>query len=158
MKNVFYFFVLFLAVSCMAGCGGSNNGQGGDGYRIVYISNDGSEKSEKIEAANDTDAVKQFTQKVMAMAMSNLDKKEPPYKGMYVISPSGDTLNKNDELLNAATGLNLGKMADEAESLSGKLNDGFKLSEELDKAIMDGDKKKADSIRAEMDKIKFDDK
>ena len=156
MKFIYHIFALLVAGIILSGCGGSGYGKS-DSYRIVYVSKDGSKEIEKIEAKNDTDAVKQFTQKVAAIAFSNLDKEEFPYQDVMVLSPSGEVLNKNKDLMNAVTG-NLEEMANKMDEMSNKLDDAFKLSEELDKAIMDGDKKKADSIRAEMDKIKFDDK
>lgn len=154
MRNLSYIIILFLAIFGLAACGGSANKQGGDGYRIVYVSKDGSKEVEKIEAQNDTDAVRQYTKRVAELAFSNLGQKEFPYKEIQILSPSGENLNKNEEVMRAAVG-DLERIADEAESMSEKFNGALKLSEELDKAIAEGNKKKADSIRAEMDKVEL---
>lgn len=163
MKNLFRIFILLVAVIGMSGCGQPGNertdGQGAiqetkqnDGYRIVYINNDGTEEIEKIEAQNDTDAVRQYTKKVTSIVFKNLDKEDPPYKDIFVLSPSGEKLNKNKSLMNAAAG-NIKKMADEADDMSRKLEMVLKLTEDYEKAIASGNMKKADSIKVELDKI-----
>lgn len=133
MKNLFSIFILLLAVFGTAGCGQSGSGQTddqenkqNDGYRIVYIKADGTEDVEKIVAENDTDAVKQFTDKVTAIAMKSIDEKEPPFKKVVVLSPVGDTLNKNDELIKAATGVDFEKMAKEVDSMVKSLDEQIK--------------------------------
>lgn len=119
MRRLTYILLIFIAVFCMASCGNSSN-EKGDGYRIVFVTKDGSKEVEKIEAQNDTDAVRQFTQKVSTIVFSNLDKEEPPFEDAYVLSPDGDKLNKNEELLKAAIG-DIESMADEMKQLSDSL-------------------------------------
>ncbi len=74
-------------------------------YRFVQEKADGSQIEEKIEALNDTDAVKQYLERLTAIIIekmtSGADSVESDIKGMYIISPKGDTLNTNDELMNA---------------------------------------------------------
>lgn len=163
MKNLSRIFILLVAVIGMSGCGPSGNEQTdgqaniqetkqNDGYRIVYINNDGTEEIEKIEALNDTDAVRQYTKKVTSIVFKNLDKEDPPYKEISVLSPSGEELNKNKALMKAAAG-NIKKMADEADDMSRKLEMVLKLTEDYEKAIAAGNMKKADSIKEELDKI-----
>ena len=69
-------------------------------YRFVKVMADGQELEEKIVANNDTDALKQYLaemEKVIVMNIDNPDAK--PFEAMYVISPSGDTLNKDNEMI-----------------------------------------------------------
>ena len=69
-------------------------------YRFVTIGNDGKEKVEDISAKNDTDALNQYFDRMEKILVENIGKGgEPSYKAMYVISPEGDTLNTNKELL-----------------------------------------------------------
>jgi hypothetical protein len=65
----------------------------------VQVNKDGSEKVEEIEAKNDTDALNKYFVRLEKVIIANLDKKESAIEAMYVISPAGDTLNKNEELL-----------------------------------------------------------
>lgn len=72
-------------------------------YRFVKVMNDGTEQVEDITAKNDTDALKQYMSAMEKVIMENIDKPDAqPFKAMFVISPEGDTLNTNNELLEAA--------------------------------------------------------
>lgn len=68
-------------------------------YRFVKVGLDGKEQVENIEAQNDTDALKQYFDRMEKIIIANIDKQQEPFQAMYVISPSGDTLNTNKELL-----------------------------------------------------------
>ena len=68
-------------------------------YKFVKIVDDGKEEVEDIEAKNDTDALKQYFDRMEKIIVANIGKQEEPFKAMYVISPDGDTLNTNKELL-----------------------------------------------------------
>ena len=70
-------------------------------YHFVKIANDGKEVVEDIAATNDTDALKMYLDRMEKVIIANIDKQEAPFKAMYVVSPSGDTLNTNKELLEA---------------------------------------------------------
>ncbi|MBQ2235439.1 MAG: hypothetical protein II428_01825 [Muribaculaceae bacterium] len=69
------------------------------GYRFVKLTNDGKEQVEEIKAINDSDALKQYFNRMEKIIVENIGKEEEPFKAMYVISPSGDTLNTNEELI-----------------------------------------------------------
>ena len=70
-------------------------------YKFVKIVDDGKEEVEDIEAKNDTDALKQYFDRMEKIIVANIGKQEEPFKAMYVISPDGDTLNTNEQLLEA---------------------------------------------------------
>ena len=72
-------------------------------YKFVMVRQDGSELVEDLEAKNDTDALVLYIDRMTKTVMANIDKEVPPYKEMYIISPEGDTLNTNEELLKIAT-------------------------------------------------------
>ena len=61
------------------------------------------EQVETFEAKNDTDALKQYFKRMEKIIIENLDKQDSGIEAMYVISPEGDTLNTNMELLDAVT-------------------------------------------------------
>lgn len=92
-----FFSVLLLAVVC---CGVFSCNEKPKSYKFVKITADGKEEVEKIEAKNDTDALNLYLERIEKIIIANLDKgDEQPFKAMYVISPDGDTLNTNKELL-----------------------------------------------------------
>ena len=68
-------------------------------YKFVKRTMDNTEQVETFEAKNDTDALNTFIDRMSAIVVENLNKNAEPFKDMYVISPEGDTLNKNKELL-----------------------------------------------------------
>ncbi len=71
-------------------------------YRFVKVMPDGQEQVSDITALNDTDALKQYLSEMEKVIMANIDKAQSEqFKAMYVISPDGDTLNTNNELLEA---------------------------------------------------------
>lgn len=151
MKYLSYILIISLAVFSMAGCGCSGN-EKGDGYRIVYVSKDGSKNVEKIEALNDTDAVKQFSKKVSSLVFKNLDKDEPPYEDVYVLSPDGEKLNKNKDLMKAAVG-DINQMKKELDDMSGNMEAAFDLSMKYEKAVDEGNTELADSLKKELEKL-----
>ena len=71
-------------------------------YKFVKVAVDGKEEVEEITAVNDTDAVKQFFGRMEKILVENIEKGKAPYKSMFVISPEGDTLNKDEALMEAA--------------------------------------------------------
>ena len=97
MKKIFS-FILVAAVCC--GCIVSCN-EKPKNYRFVKVMTGSEEVNEDISAVNDTDALKQYFDRMEKVIIENLDKPEPKIESMYVISPDGDTLNTNEELLQA---------------------------------------------------------
>ena len=95
-----FLYVLLLAVVC---CGVFSCNEKPKSYRFVKITADGKEEVENIEAKNDTDALNLYLGRVEKIIIANLEKGEQPFKAMYVISPDGDTLNTNEELLKAVS-------------------------------------------------------
>ena len=71
-----------------------------DTTSLSKVTNDGQELVEEIKAKNDTDALKLYLDRMEKILVENMDKPDQQqYKVMYVISPDGDTLNTNEQLL-----------------------------------------------------------
>ncbi len=68
-------------------------------YKFVKKLKDGTEKLEKIEAKNDTDALNLYIDRMSAVVVDNLNNPREQIEAMFVVSPEGDTLNTNEELL-----------------------------------------------------------
>ena len=68
-------------------------------YKFVKKLKDGTEKLEKIEAKNDTDALNLYIDRMSAVVVDNLNNPGDQIEAMFVVSPEGDTLNTNEELL-----------------------------------------------------------
>ena len=88
---------------CLISCNGNDQSNKEEPkkviYRMVTVMPDGRELSERIEAENDTVAAKQFVDKMTKIVSGN---QQPDYEAMYLISPDGDTLNTNLDLMEAA--------------------------------------------------------
>ena len=87
--------VLLAAVCC--GCLVSCN-EKPKSYRYVKVMPDGKEVVETIEAENDTAAAKVFLERMVKMFSQPQDN---PAQAVFIISPEGDTLNTNKELMEA---------------------------------------------------------
>ncbi len=73
-------------------------------YSFVQNMSDGKQVVEEIDAQNDTVALKMFLDrmsKVIIANMENTDSTSAQIESMFVISPDGDTLNTNQELIQA---------------------------------------------------------
>ena len=68
-------------------------------YRFVKVTASG-EVVENIDAKNDTDALKQYFDRMEKIIIENIGKQDTSIDAMYVISPDGDTLNTDPEMLN----------------------------------------------------------
>ena len=90
--------ILLTAALC---CGVLSCNEKPKSYRFLKVMNDGKEVVENIQAVNDTDALNQYFERMEKVIIANLDKSEEPFKAMFVISPEGDTLNTNKELIEA---------------------------------------------------------
>ena len=96
-------FIAIIAAVAVCGCLLTGCNEKPKSYRFVKVMNDGTEQVEDITAKNDTDALKQYMSAMEKVIMENIDKPDAqPFKAMFVISPEGDTLNTNNELLEAA--------------------------------------------------------
>ena len=95
MKKIISILLLTVVCSCVFSCNEKPRS-----YKFVKIANDGKEVVETLEAKNDTDALKLYFDRMEKIIIANIGKGEP-FKAMYVISPDGDTLNTNAELLEA---------------------------------------------------------
>ena len=96
MKKIVSVLLLAVVCCCLFSCNEKPKN-----YRFVKVANDGKEEVEKIEAKNDTDALKLYFDRMEKIILANIGKQEEPFKAMYVISPDGDTLNTNAKLLEA---------------------------------------------------------
>lgn len=98
------FIALIVAVAA-CGCLLTGCNEKPRNYRFVKVMNDGKEEMQEITAKNDTDALKQYLSAMEKVILENMEKPDAErnnYKAMYIISPDGDTLNTNNELLEAA--------------------------------------------------------
>ena len=71
-------------------------------YQLVQNMADGTQTVEKFDAANDTVALNQYLDRMTKIIVENMadsTAKSPAVESMYVISPDGDTLNTDEELL-----------------------------------------------------------
>jgi len=71
-------------------------------YQLVQNMADGTQTVEKFDAANDTVALNQYLDRMTKIIVENMadsTAKSPAVESMYVISPDGDTLNTNEELM-----------------------------------------------------------
>lgn len=96
MNKILSFVLVALVCCCVISCNEKPKG-----YKFVQVNKDGSEQVEKLEAVNDTDALNKYFERMEKILMENISKNESSVEAMYVISPEGDTLNKNAELLQA---------------------------------------------------------
>lgn len=96
--------IAIFAVMTVCGCLLIGCNEKPKSYHFVKVMPDGKELVEDITATNDTDALKQYLNTMEQLILENMDKPEAEqqqFKAMYVISPDGDTLNTNNELLEA---------------------------------------------------------
>ena len=90
--------ILLVAALC---CGVLSCNEKPKSYKFVKVTADGKEEVEKFEAKSDTDALNLYFERMEKVIVANIEKQEEPFKAMFVISPDGDTLNTNKELLEA---------------------------------------------------------
>lgn len=88
-------------------------------YKFVKVTASG-EQVENLDAKNDTDALKQYFVRMEKILIENIGNPDPDITAMYVISPDGDTLNTDPELLKAFTKdlPTMGEPAEPAETLT----------------------------------------
>ena len=96
MKKIVSILMVAVVCCCVISCNEKPKS-----YKFVKIVDDGKEEVENIEAKNDTDALKLYFDRMEKIIVANIGKQEEPFKAMYVISPDGDTLNTNEQLLEA---------------------------------------------------------
>ena len=102
MKKIL--FILMAAIVC---CSVISCNEKPKQYKFVKVMNDGKEQVEELDAKNDTDALKQYIIRMEKILTTSIAKgEEPDFKVMFIVSPEGDTLNTNKDLLEAvASGL-----------------------------------------------------
>ena len=94
--------IAVIAIVAACGCLLTSCNEKPKNYRFVKVMTDGKEEVEEITAKNDTDALKQYLDAMERIILANIDKPDAqPFKAMFVIAPNGDTLNTNNELLEA---------------------------------------------------------
>ena len=93
------FILISLVAAVCCGCFTSCN-EKPQHYRFVKITTDGKEVVEQMDAKDDTVALNLYLKKMEEILVNSIGKEEEsPYKAMFIISPNGDTLNTNEELL-----------------------------------------------------------
>ncbi len=72
-------------------------------YSFIQNMSDGQQIVENIDAKNDTDALNMYIDRMSKVIVENMNKTDstagPQIVSMYVVSPDGDTLNTNKELM-----------------------------------------------------------
>ena len=96
MKKIVSILMVAVVCCCVISCN-----EKARSYNFVKVTPDGKEEVEQFEAKNDTDALKMYFDRMEKIIVANIGKDEAPYQAMWVISPDGDTLNTNTELLEA---------------------------------------------------------
>lgn len=128
MKQLTYFV---LAAIFMVSCTDTNDP---NTYKVVEQLLNGGQKVEIIHAESDSAALMQFVAIGFADAGRTIKRAD-------LINYKGDTINKRAE--NAAPVKSLSEISDRA----------FALTDELEKALNEGDKAKADSIEKLLDEV-----
>ncbi len=92
--------LLFIAITALV-CGGCliSCNEKPKSYKFVKMLKGGNQDVEEFTAKNDTDALNLYFDRMEKIIVANLEKPEEAIEAMYVISPDGDTLNTNEELL-----------------------------------------------------------
>ena len=99
MKRIFQLLVAVIALSCLVSCNEKPRH-----YQMVENMADGKQVIEKFDAENDTVALNKYIDRMAKVIMENMGDsatQAPAVESMYVISPDGDTLNTNIELMGA---------------------------------------------------------
>ena len=94
MRRIIPILVIAFTLACISSCNEKPKS-----YKFVKRAIDGTEQIETISAKNDTDALNMYLDRMSSVIMESIEKKEAPFEAMFVISPEGDTLNTNKELL-----------------------------------------------------------
>ena len=94
MQRFIPLLIIAIAMSCMISCNEKPKN-----YKFVKRAMDGTEQVEEFQAKNDTDALNLYLDRMAAVVIENLNNQGPKFDKMFVISPDGDTLNTNQELL-----------------------------------------------------------
>ena len=68
-------------------------------YKFVKRAMDGTEQVETIEAQNDTAALSLYIDRMSQVIVDNMNDNGKPFEAMFIISPEGDTLNTNKDML-----------------------------------------------------------
>ena len=68
-------------------------------YQIVINTVDGKQQIEKLTAANDTVALNMYLDRMTKSIIAETEKDSTSIESMFILSPEGDTLNTNKELL-----------------------------------------------------------
>ena len=94
--------IIPIITAIIALCAASSCNEKPTHYSFVQNYEDGKQIVERIDAKNDTDALKLFIDRMSAIllaSMADSTTEKAPIKDMFIISPKGDTLNTNAELM-----------------------------------------------------------
>lgn len=100
MNKILSLVLLAVMCCCVVSCNEKPKKEQVYTYKFVKVTKGGDEAKE-FEAKNDTDALNQYFKMMEKVIIANLDKEDSGIEAMYVISPDGDTLNTDNELLQA---------------------------------------------------------
>ena len=98
-RSLFSLIVAVIALSCLASCNKKPRH-----YQMVQNMSDGQQIVERFDAENDTIAFNKYLDRMAKILVDNMkenDSTAAKIESMFVISPDGDTLNTNTELMHA---------------------------------------------------------
>ena len=90
------FALILAAIGC--GCLVSCNEKPRE-YQIIINTVDGKQQVEKLTAQNDTVALNMYLDRMTKSIIAETEKDSTSIESMFILSPEGDTLNTNEELL-----------------------------------------------------------
>ena len=98
-KSFFPLIVAVIALLCLASCNKVPRH-----YQMVQNMSDGKQVVDTFDAENDTVALNMYLDRMSNIIIQNMNKNDSTaakIESMYVLSPEGDTLNTNPELMDA---------------------------------------------------------
>ena len=98
-KRFFILVVTVIALSCLVSCNKQPRH-----YQMVQNMSNGQQIVEQFDADNDTVALNKYLDHMANIIVANMNQNDSTaakIESMFVISPEGDTLNTNPELMHA---------------------------------------------------------
>ena len=94
MKRIIPALIITLTLTVLASCNEKPRN-----YELIINTMDGKQKVEKLTAKDDTAALKLYLDRMTKSVLEETEKDTTSIQSMFIVSPDGDTLNTNQELL-----------------------------------------------------------
>lgn len=94
MKRIIPALIITLTLAVLASCNEKPRN-----YELIINTMDGKQKVEKLTAKDDTAALKLYLDRMTKSVLEETEKDTTSIQSMFIVSPDGDTLNTNQELL-----------------------------------------------------------